>query len=73
MELQVNQSLQAQPPHFDLLPDLMLADVATEVDFDRPCIVLMAGGGCQGASARALRHSRRIDRLCRQVLLLENE
>ena len=69
MELQINQSLQAQPPHFDLLPDLMLADVAAKVNLDRPRIVLMTCGGCQGATVRALRS----DRFRGQMLLLEDE
>ena len=42
MELEIDESLQAEAPNFDLLPYLMITDVATQVDFDR---------------ARGLRHS----------------
>ena len=45
MELQINQSLKAQPPNFDFLPDQMLADVAAQEYLYGPRIILMAGSG----------------------------
>ena len=69
MELKINQSLQAQPPHLDLLPDLMLADVPAEVDLDRSRIVLMTFSGSQGATVRALCS----DGFCGQMLFFEYE
>ena len=65
MELQIDEPLETEAPYFDLLPDLMIANVTTEVDLDRPSVVLM-GGRRQGTGLR------RCDGLG-ELLLLENK
>jgi len=51
MELQINEPLETEAPDLMLLPDLMIANVATEVDLDCPRIVLVSGC-CQSTGMR---------------------
>ena len=46
MELEVYETLQAEAPHFDLLPDLVFAYIAAQVHLNRPRIALMTSGRC---------------------------
>ena len=57
MELQINEPLETESPDLMLLPDLMIANVATEVNLDCPRVVLVSGccqstgmGRCNGLS-----------------------
>ena len=76
VELQIYQSLQAQSPHFDFLPDLMLADVATEIHFDSSRVILVTS--CSRGKAGRIARTWRLGCdcewwLCGQVLFLEHE